>query len=169
MISPLYGAIRSGEWADTAETLSKQNENNIKKQLLLCRTLRTLPSHPEVKNITTTFLTDCAGWPPLSSCGSISLKHTPPAMWTKSSTWLPGRRLLLHAVRLCHRLCLRQPLENDDDRGIHQAPPHTPAAHGGDRGRSSAHSSFISRAVPYGMCPRSRSSPCWSPPSSMSC
>lgn len=30
MISPLYGAIRSGEWADTADTLSKQNKNNIK-------------------------------------------------------------------------------------------------------------------------------------------
>lgn len=30
MISPLYGAIRSGKWADMAETLSKQNENNIK-------------------------------------------------------------------------------------------------------------------------------------------
>lgn len=33
MISPLYGAIRSGEWADTTDTLSKKQKQHKKTAL----------------------------------------------------------------------------------------------------------------------------------------
>ena len=63
------------------------------------------------------------------------IRHEPPRPAVQP--WLSGRRLLLPALGLRHRLCLRRPLAGAHDaRGVFQAAPHPVASDGRAGGRA---------------------------------